>query len=198
MLVPTVMMALFGAVPVDLDLFSAFAAGALLYDGVGHLPNCDADTFIFSILLFFTLDLLASNSDGILVALLGDAVHNLTDGIAIAQAVANGHGLKVCIAIASHELPHQLADYAVLRKSGLRLRDIIKAQLLTGLTCHVGCLIASQCVLYTAHLETLKSANFLYIALTSLLPDLKQSKGKFLKTISCFIAGILVIKACNL
>lgn len=54
--------------------------------------------------------------------LAADALHNLTDGIAIGAAFASGSSLGQSTALATlfHELPHEIGDFAVLVQSGMR------------------------------------------------------------------------------
>lgn len=54
--------------------------------------------------------------------LAADALHNMTDGIAIGAAFATGTGLGYSTALATlmHELPHEIGDFAVLVQSGMR------------------------------------------------------------------------------
>lgn len=54
--------------------------------------------------------------------LAADALHNLTDGIAIGAAFMSGASLGRSTALATllHELPHEIGDYAVLVQSGMR------------------------------------------------------------------------------
>lgn len=53
--------------------------------------------------------------------LAADALHNLSDGIAIGAAFASGSGLGYSTALATllHELPHEIGDFAVLVQSGM-------------------------------------------------------------------------------
>lgn len=54
--------------------------------------------------------------------LAADALHNLSDGIAIGAAFASGGALGRSTALATlfHELPHEIGDFAVLIESGMR------------------------------------------------------------------------------
>ena len=53
--------------------------------------------------------------------LAADALHNLSDGIAIGAAFASGSGLGYSTALATllHELPHEIGDFAVLVQNGM-------------------------------------------------------------------------------
>lgn len=53
--------------------------------------------------------------------LAADALHNLSDGIAIGASFASGSGLGYSTALATllHELPHEIGDFAVLVQSGM-------------------------------------------------------------------------------
>ena len=54
--------------------------------------------------------------------LAADALHNFSDGIAIAASFASGRGLGYSTTLATllHELPHEIGDFAVLVQSGMR------------------------------------------------------------------------------
>lgn len=186
-----------------LDLMTAFAAGALITDAGHHLGDgCSPQHVVISIALFFIIDIaLSSNSlegEGWL-AIIGDAVHNFTDGLALSASTK--HQYSTIVAITVHEIPHQLADLAVLLKSGFTVRDILRTQLATSLACYLGVLIGH----YTKRvkpeqLEGFTAGAFLYLSMSTLLPSVKRtpSKGKKLKKenlkiIVAFIVGIIII-----
>ena len=52
----------------------------------------------------------------------GDCVHNFVDGMAVGIGWSNGWGtgLGTTLAILCHELPHELGDFVVYKKLGLR------------------------------------------------------------------------------
>jgi zinc and cadmium transporter len=110
-------------------------------------------------------------------ALLGsDAVHNFGDGIAIAAAfLQSTHlGLITSVAVLLHELPEELADYAVLRESKMPKRRSLWWLAIVQMTAGLGAAIT----LLGATLGTgrgivlaIAGGTFIYIAVVELLPD---------------------------
>ena len=47
------------------------------------------------------------------VIIIGDSLHNFTDGLAVGVAISQslGLGLSTAIAILFHEIPHELSEY---------------------------------------------------------------------------------------
>jgi zinc and cadmium transporter len=126
-------------------------------------------------------------------ALLGsDALHNLGDGMAIAAAflVTPRLGIVTSAAVILHELPEEIADYALLRGSGVAKRPALAGLALVQLTAGIGAagtLLASS-VLARADGVVLSVAcgMFLYIAIVDLLPELRRSGSR-----SAVVAGLV-------
>ena len=134
-------------------------------------------------------------------ALLGsDAVHNFGDGVAIAGAFLHSTHLGVItsLAVLVHELPQELADYAVLREAKLAKRRslvwLALVQLTAGLGAAVTLLGAS---LGNSHAIALAIAGgtFVYIALVELLPDVLRSgtRRERMVALAALLAGALLI-----
>nr|XP_008528353.1 PREDICTED: zinc transporter ZIP5 isoform X2 [Equus przewalskii] len=68
------------------------------------------------------------------MVLLGDGLHNLTDGLAIGAAFSDGFssGLSTTLAVFCHELPHELGDFAMLLQAGLSFRRLLLLSLVSG------------------------------------------------------------------
>lgn len=60
--------------------------------------------------------------------LIGDLLHNFTDGLAVGAAFSNNltMGLTTTFVVIIHELPHEMGDFAYLIKKGFGLFDILK------------------------------------------------------------------------
>lgn len=140
---------------------------------------------------FFLLDKLARarhTHDGPLRAVvpaivLGDGLHNFVDGVLIAAAfLADPHlGFATAVAVALHEIPQELGDFAVLVAAGLSKRRALLLNLASGLATVAGgatgylLLDSAQAVLPVV--LTLTAASFLYIAIASLVPVLHTRHG---------------------
>lgn len=118
------------------------------------------------------------------IALVGDAAHNLTDGILIASSyLVDVHiGIATTIAVLLHEIPQEIGDFAILLHSGYTKSRALLYNGLTALASFVGAavvLVLQSSVADLARvLLPLVAGNFLYIAVADLLPELhKQTRA---------------------
>jgi zinc and cadmium transporter len=118
-------------------------------------------------------------------ALLGsDALHNFTDGIAIAAAflVSPRAGALTSLAVIAHELPQELADYALLRAAGMSRRralaSLAAVQLTAGAGAASGLLLSASLPGVEGIVLGLAAGMFLYIAAWDLLPELVRSRSR--------------------
>lgn len=134
--------------------------------------------------------------------LFGDGVHNFIDGVAIASAflVNPELGVAATLAVAAHELPHEIADYGVLIHSGLSRGRALFYNFLSALTAVLGAFaVFAARDFVEPHLGLFLAAAagmFLYIAAANLIPELhhQRVKGRFIYGLP-FILGILAIWA---
>ena len=72
--------------------------------------------------------------------LFGDFTHNITDGLAMAASFYSSPALGAVTTIATfcHEIPHEIADYSILIKSGFTKYQAFGAQLFTALGAFCG------------------------------------------------------------
>ncbi len=118
-------------------------------------------------------------ASGVLV-LVGDSVHNVLDGILIAAAFLTNKplGLVTTFAVAAHEIPHRLGDFALLVHSGMTQRRALALNMATGLAAVMGGVVAyfglSSAMGALPYALALAAAGFLYIAVAGLIPALHR------------------------
>ncbi|XP_023066380.1 zinc transporter ZIP5 [Piliocolobus tephrosceles] len=112
------------------------------------------------------------------MVLLGDGLHNLTDGLAIGAAFSDGFssGLSTTLAVFCHELPHELGDFAMLLQSGLSFRRLGLLSLVSGALGLGGAVLGVGLSLgpvpLTPWVFGVTAGVFLYVALVDMLPAL--------------------------
>src|SRR5258708_3871648 len=74
-------------------------------------------------------------ASGVLV-IIGDSIHNALDGVLIAAAFLTSFplGLVTTFAVAAHEIPHRVGDFAILVHSGMSRGRALVMNMATGLT----------------------------------------------------------------
>lgn len=75
--------------------------------------------------------------------LFGDFTHNITDGLAMAASFYSSPQLGAVTTIATfcHEIPHEVADYSILIKSGFTKYQAMGSQFFTAVGAFVGTFI---------------------------------------------------------
>jgi zinc and cadmium transporter len=142
------------------------------------------------------------HASGVLV-LVGDSLHNALDGVLISAAFLDSIslGLVTTLAVAAHEVPHRVGDFAILVHAGWSRQRALVLNLATGLASVIGAIVAyfalngARGVLPYA--LAVASAGFLYIALAGLIPGLHGKSGLRTSLVQVILigAGILVIAA---
>lgn len=128
--------------------------------------------------------------------LIADGVHNFLDGLAIGSAfvIDVRLGLVTTAAIAAHEIPQELGDFGILIHGGWKRSKALLFNFFSGLTAVAGGVIAWAIAgnVEIVYLLPFAAGNFIYIAASDLIPEIKHSKDKA-KNIAhflFFIAGI--------
>jgi len=112
--------------------------------------------------------------------LIGDGMHNFTDGILIAAAfIANPElGLVTGLAIIAHEIPQEIGDFIVLLNAGFSRARAYFFNLLCSLMAIAGGVLgyytldrASGAIPYVL---VFASSGFIYIALSDLMPQMQR------------------------
>ncbi len=121
------------------------------------------------------------------MVLMGDGLHNFADGLAIGASFASSltAGFGTSIAVLCHELPHEIGDFAVLRRAGVSLTRALVFNALSGVLCCIGTFVGLIIGSYPAftNLAFLFIAGvFLYISLVDMVTIFFS---KFLKLKKC-------------
>lgn len=133
--------------------------------------------------------------------LVGDGLHNFVDGIMIAAAfLTDTHlGIVTALAVAAHEIPQEVGDFAVLLDSGFSRARAFYYNLLASLTTVLGGLLAyfsmAELRQVTPYVLALAAASFIYIAVADLIPGLhRRLQPKVtLQQLGLILAGVAVI-----
>jgi len=116
---------------------------------------------------------------GVLV-LIGDSIHNALDGILIAAAFLTNVplGLVTTLAVAAHEIPHRVGDFALLLHAGMSRQRALVLNMATGLASVLGGIVAyfglNKAQEALPYALALAAAGFLYIAVAGLIPGLHR------------------------
>ncbi len=115
--------------------------------------------------------------------LLGDAVHNFMDGIALGAAfmISPEVGVATTVAIALHEIPQELADASLLSLAGWSKGKVVLSNFLVSLTALLGVVLVftlGQVIEgVSVVLLPLAAGQLLYIALADVAPAI-HTHGK--------------------
>ena len=114
------------------------------------------------------------------LVLVGDALHNVLDGVLIAAAfLTDTHlGIVTAMAIMAHEIPQEVGNFAVLLHSGVTRRRALAMNLLTSLTAVIGGVVGFY-ALGTALAAlpfalAVAASSLLYVAVADLIPGLHR------------------------
>jgi zinc and cadmium transporter len=186
---------------------------ALLPDALEILPPTHVlGTLLAGILLFFVLEKLviwrhchteecATHSSAAPLVLIGDAFHNFVDGAVIGAAVVSSIplGVGTAIAVAAHEIPQEVGDFAILLGSGYSRRRALILNVISGLSAVAGTLLALLALEWIPkilpYVLSIASASFLYIAMADLIPDLNRGRmdARAIRQILLVGAGIMTV-----
>jgi zinc and cadmium transporter len=179
----------------------AFAAGALLGDAFFHLvpeiaesgPGFDSFAsmaLLSGITAFFVLEKIVhwhhAHFPGeevlhpvVITNLVGDGLHNFIDGAIVAGsfAVSAQLGVATSIAVALHEIPQEIGDFAILIHAGLEPKRALFLNFMSALTAIAGALLVllfASVGMLERFVVPFSAGAFIYIASTDLLPDLHK------------------------
>ena len=169
-------------------------------------------TLLAGILAFFVLEKLVLwrhchthdcevHDGSVFPVLVGDAFHNFVDGAVIAAAVATSVplGVSTAVAIAAHEIPQEVGDFAILLHAGYSRSRALMLNLLSAVSSAVGAIAALIAVNtlpdVLPYFLALAAASFLYVAMADLIPGLHRGRtdANSMRQIVLIAAGVATI-----
>ena len=132
------------------------------------------------------------------LVVVGDTIHNLVDGVAIAAAylINPGVGLITTISTFLHEVPHEVGDFGVMFKAGWRRRSIVIVNLISALATVLGAVIVLWVAPSNAVLGVLiaiAAGMFLYLGASDFLPNIQNGDTPKHKVMAAFLLGIILM-----
>lgn len=199
----------------------SFSAGALLGDVFIHiLPELmegesalqNGGYVLAGIMLFFVLERVlmwhhshSSHNEEVhsmvYLTIIGDALHNFLDGVAIAAAFLASIpiGIATATAVIFHEIPQEIGQFAILVHGGWSRKKALLYNFLSALTAIAGALLGllfSQSFTEAPALFLgIGAASFIYIAMSDLIPELQKESHmqRSVLQLIWMIAGISVM-----
>ena len=107
---------------------------------------------------------------------IGDAFHNFVDGAAIAAAVMTSVplGVSMAVAVAAHEIPQEVGDFAILLHAGYSRSKALLLNVLSAFASALSAVAAYFAFELTPRMLpyflALAAASFLYVAMADLIP----------------------------
>jgi len=112
--------------------------------------------------------------------LIGDGLHNFIDGVLIGAAfLTDIHlGVVTSLAVAAHEIPQEVGDFAVLLHSGFSTGRAFAFNVIASLTTVIGGILAYYGLMNLQpalpYVLAVAASSFIYIAVADLIPGLHK------------------------
>ena len=183
---------------------------ALLPTSLEQLPASRVfTTLLLGILLFFVLEKLVLwrhchmhdcevHESSVFPVLIGDAFHNFVDGAVVAAAVMTSVplGISTAVAVAAHEIPQEVGDFAILLHAGYSRGRALFLNVLSSAASAAGAVAAfaafDKVPRMLPYFLALAAASFLYVAMADLIPGLHRGRtdASSMRQILLIAAGI--------
>ncbi|EKX45202.1 hypothetical protein GUITHDRAFT_87151 [Guillardia theta CCMP2712] len=105
--------------------------------------------------------------------LLADLLHNFSDGLALGVAFGKGHGISTTLAVFFHEVPHNIADFAILIQNGFSHSSALWAQWGSAMGALLGCVVGLQ-LQQLKGMQGFIAGGFIYVATVDIIPLMLQ------------------------
>ena len=203
-------------------LLVSFAAGVLLGTAFFDLmPEAIADSkaesvFIFTMIGFLSFFIMErfihwahhhpyeykeDIKPTVPLIMFGDSIHNFIDGVAIAATflVDIRLGIITSFAVAAHEIPQEIGDFAVMLKRGLKPKKVLLFNCFSALTAMAGAILTyifgTNIKEFLPFFISITAGFFLYISATDLVPEIheKNRTGFALFETALLILGVVTV-----
>jgi len=135
-----------------------------------HDPNCHQDQEDSSYLT--------------LINLVGDAVHNFSDGMVIAASfmVSIPLGIITSLAIVLHEIPQEIGHFGIFVHNGLSISKSLIYNFISALASVVGVIFTFLLGQYFTNIDSflvpVTAGGFIYLAASDLIPELHRHQSR--------------------
>jgi zinc and cadmium transporter len=183
---------------------------ALLPTTMEQLPATQVfPTLLCGILIFFVLEKLVLwrhchthdcevHESSVVPVLVGDAFHNFVDGAVIGAAVLTSIplGISTAFAVAAHEIPQEVGDFAILLHAGYSRTRALLLNAISAAASAAGAVAAfvafDMVPRLLPYFLALAAASFLYVAMADLIPGLHRGRtdAGSLRQILLIAAGV--------
>jgi zinc and cadmium transporter len=166
----------------------------LLPESLNALPAANVfGTLLGGIMLFFVLEKLVLwrhchthdcevHESSVASVMIGDTFHNFVDGAVIGAAVLTSIplGVSTAIAVAAHEIPQEIGDFAILLHAGYSRERALLLNVLSALASvggAIGTFVAFDLMPRTLpYFLVIAASSFLYVAMADLIPGLHRGR----------------------
>ncbi len=136
---------------------------------------------------------------------IGDAFHNFLDGVVIGTAVRTSIplGVSTALAVATHEIPQEIGDFAILLNAGYTRRKALLLNFVSAGAAVLGALLAVFALDWLPQINqyvlSVAAAGFLYVAMADLIPDLHRGRidSTTFRQLGLAVAGIGTVVGLN-
>ena len=139
------------------------------------------------------------------MVIIGDAFHNFLDGVVIGTAVRTSIplGVSTALAVATHEIPQEIGDFAILLSAGYSKRKALLLNMVSGGAAVLGAVLAVFALDWLPQINqyvlSVAAAGFLYVAMADLIPDLHRGRidSTTFRQLGLAVAGIGTVVGLN-
>lgn len=135
------------------------------------------------------------------LVILGDTLHNFTDGVAIAATflISIPLGIVTALAVATHEIPQEIGDFGLMLNKGMKRKKVLLINVFSSLAALAGAVLTyiyqEKIEQYLPLVLAITAGFFIYIALANLVPEIHNrddQKVAFWETVMLLL-GVIVV-----